>query len=181
MPGVREVAAEPEPAVPASRALGDDLGVALGAVFRCYVQNAEAVLGQLPGGPRGYQVLDAASRQLAEGQGALARRLGIDRTVMTYLVDDLERAGLVERRPDVADRRNKQVVATKRGRAVWARTRTRLQLAEGRVLDPLAPAERAEFRRLLARLAERALALHPVDDPCELVAGLDPDAADARP
>jgi len=181
MPGAREGGAKPTPEPSAPTSLGDDLGVALGAVFRCYLQHAAAVLGQVPGGPRGYQVLGAAAQQLAEGQGALARRLGIDRTVMTYLVDELEGAGLVERRPDPADRRNKRVVATARGRATWARTRTRLRHAEAQVLAPLDPTERASFRQLLERLAEQALALQPVDDTCQLVAELEPEVAAALP
>ena len=36
-------------------------------------------------------------------QARIAERLGLDRTVMTHLIDDLEEAGLVERRPDRAD------------------------------------------------------------------------------
>jgi len=51
-------------------------------------------------------VLVAAARGNARNQLALAQQLGVDRTVMTYLIDDLERAGYVERRPDPADRRS---------------------------------------------------------------------------
>ena len=36
---------------------------------------------------------------------------------MTYLLDDLEQAGLIERRPEPADRRARRVVATDAGRA----------------------------------------------------------------
>jgi MarR family transcriptional regulator for hemolysin len=43
---------------------------------------------------------------------ALAQHLGIDRTAMTYLLDDLETAGLIERRPGPADWRARRVVAT---------------------------------------------------------------------
>lgn len=54
---------------------------------------------------------------LPASQLALPHCLVIDRTVMTRLVDDIERAGLVTRRPDQADRRVRQVLATPAGRA----------------------------------------------------------------
>src|ERR1700704_3768484 len=78
-------------------ALDQDLGFTLGVIFRAYIKAANAVVCDIPGGPRGYQILVAAIQHLAGGQGALAQRLGVDRTVMTYLIDDLEEAGLVER------------------------------------------------------------------------------------
>src|ERR1700680_3700031 len=43
-------------------ALADDLGWGLGMLFRAYVRAARAALTDLPGGPRGYQVLSAADQ-----------------------------------------------------------------------------------------------------------------------
>ena len=37
--------------------LADDLGWGLGMLFRAYVKAAHAAVTDLPGGPRGYQVL----------------------------------------------------------------------------------------------------------------------------
>ncbi len=156
--------------------LDNDLGWTLGVVFRAYLRTANALLSQLPGGPRGYQVLAAAAREAPGGQGALAQRLGIDRTVMTYLVDDLEQAGLVERRPNPTDRRNKLIVATDHGRATWADTQRRLEHAEEHVLTPLEPADRSIFRALLRRLAGHANQLDPVANTCQLVTELAADA-----
>src|SRR5947208_13881354 len=78
-------------------ALVEDLGWALGVVFRGYVAAATAALADLPGGSRGYQVIAAAARSEVGSQLALAHHLGIDRTVMTYMLDDLDAAGLIER------------------------------------------------------------------------------------
>jgi DNA-binding MarR family transcriptional regulator len=153
--------------------LDDDLGWSLGVVFRSYVRTADALVSDLPGGPRGFQVLAAAAQELPVGQGVLAQRLGIDRTVMTYLVDDLEAAGLVTRRAAPSDRRNKQVVATDEGRSVWATLRSRLERAEDHVLAPLSAADRDRFRTLLRTLALRAQTLDPATDACEIVEELD--------
>ena len=110
-----------------------DLGWALGVLSRSYVKAVAATFADVPGGPRGYQVLAAAARDEHGSQLALAQHLGVDRTVMTYLLDSLAEAGLIERRPDPADRRARRIVATARGRAPartasasgYARPRTR--------------------------------------------------------
>ena len=88
--------------------LAGDLGWGLAVTFRAYVKAADAATAGMPGGHRGYQVLCAAARDEPGSQAAMAQRLGIDRTVMTYLLDDLEAAKLVERQPDPADRRSRR-------------------------------------------------------------------------
>ena len=82
--------------------LSGDLGWGLVVLFRAYVKAAEAIADDVPGGNRGYQVLSAAARDEPGSQAAMAQSLGIDRTVMTYLLDDLEAARLVERHADPA-------------------------------------------------------------------------------
>src|SRR5690349_2381762 len=118
-------------------ALDADLGWALGAVFRAYVKTFRAVVDDLPGGPRGYHVLAECARARSGTQLALAQRVGVDRTVMTYLLDDLVGAGLVERRADPADRRVRRVVATDLGRARLADLSDRLAQAEDHLLSTL--------------------------------------------
>src|SRR5258708_7137666 len=93
-------------------ALAGDLGWGLGVALRAYVTAAHTAVADLPGGPRGYQILSAAAQGVVSSQLALAQHLGVDRTVMTYLIDDLEAAKLIERRPDPADRRARRIVAT---------------------------------------------------------------------
>jgi DNA-binding MarR family transcriptional regulator len=53
--------------------------------------------------------------------GELAANLGIDAPYATLVVDELERQGLVERRPHPTDRRAKLVAVTLRGDAVARR------------------------------------------------------------
>lgn len=133
----------------------DDLGWALGTVMRAHLRAAQEVVAGLPGGPRGYQVLAAAGRGEPSNQLALAQKLGVDRTVMTYLLDELEQAGLVRRRPDPADRRARQVGLTEAGQARLCELERLLRTAEDHLLDPLDPAEREVLRGLLHRLATR--------------------------
>ncbi|SDD45940.1 MarR family winged helix-turn-helix transcriptional regulator [Actinokineospora iranica] len=136
-------------------AVAADLGWALGAVYRGYLKATEAVLSGLPGGPRGHQVLIAARDGTACSQVALAQWLGVDRTVMTYLIDDLEREGLVERRPDPTDRRARRLVITEAGNARLAEATAALGRVEDHVLAPLGESEREVLRDLLRKLATR--------------------------
>src|ERR1700679_1794545 len=99
-------------------------------IFRAYVKAAHAAMADLPGGPRGYQVLSAAAQGMVGSQLALAQRLGVDRTVMTYLLDDLEAAKLIERHPDPSDRRARRIVATARGTELLTTLNDRLRAAE---------------------------------------------------
>src|SRR3954451_9586411 len=86
---------------------GEDLGLALSVVLRAYLEAAGAVLGEIAGGARGYQILASAAHDAPPTQLALAQQLGIDRSVLTYMLDDLEGCDLIERRPDPADRRGR--------------------------------------------------------------------------
>ncbi|MEU7799168.1 MarR family winged helix-turn-helix transcriptional regulator [Micromonospora arborensis] len=159
--------------------LDDDLGWMLGIVFRGYVRAAEHALTDFPGGPRGYQVLTVAINGPARNQGAIAEELGIDRTVLTYLIDDLERPGFVARRADPADRRNRLVDVTDVGRAVWEQRRLALRHVESHLLGALTPTESATLRALLQRVACSAQVADPLRDLCEVVAQVKPAEAPA--
>jgi DNA-binding MarR family transcriptional regulator len=135
------------------RHVESDLGWALGRVARAHLRAAQDVVAGLPGGPRGYQVLAAAAREEASTQLALAHKLGVDRTVMTYLLDELQHAGLVERRPDPADRRARRIVLTESGRARLCDLESRLLGAEERMLIALSPDEQDSLRTLLRKVA----------------------------
>jgi DNA-binding MarR family transcriptional regulator len=134
----------------------------LGVVLRAYATAARTAVADLPGGPRGYQILSAAAQGAVGSQLALAQHLGVDRTVMTYLIDDLEAAKLIERRPDPADRRARRIVATQLGTELLATLNDRLQAAEAHLLAPLDPETRETFRAQIRLLATRADTLDPL-------------------
>jgi len=152
--------------------LADDLGWGLAVVFRAWVKAADAVTDGIPSGHRGYQVLCAAARDEPGSQAAMASRLGIDRTVMTYLLDDLEAADLVARQPDPLDRRSRRVAATAHGRDVLADLEERFRHAEQHLLAGLDPAAQTSFRALLRDLATHANALDPVATACDAITDL---------
>jgi len=132
---------------------GDDLGWGLGTIFRAYVAAATSAFRDLPGGPRGYQVLASAARGSVATQLALAQHLGVDRTVMTYLLDELESAALIERRPDPTDRRARRIVATPAGEALLTRLDDCLGAVENRLLGALDEDARRTFRAMIQKIA----------------------------
>ncbi|WP_205740442.1 MarR family winged helix-turn-helix transcriptional regulator [Haloactinopolyspora alba] len=161
--------------------LGGDLGWTLGVLFRAYLKAADAVTAELPGGPRGRQILTCAVRDEPRSQSALAQLLGVDRTVMTYLLDDLVDAGLVERRPDPSDRRSRLIVATEHGRAVLDNLDHRLGQVEEHLLGGLDDDERDRLRTLLQHVATSINAADPVSDTCEVVQDIGVTSARKHP
>ncbi|RPF19892.1 DNA-binding MarR family transcriptional regulator [Myceligenerans xiligouense] len=159
-----EPASSPEQASP-----GPSLGLSwsLVALLREWSVRAEAATDELPHGMRGYQVLRVVVHDAPPTQASLAARLGIDRTVMTYLIDRYVECGFVERQQDPADRRARRIVATARGREMLADVDVRVADAEEDLLAGLPPADRVRFRDLLERAAR---GISEDDDPCGVVA-----------
>jgi DNA-binding MarR family transcriptional regulator len=129
------------------------LGFDLGVVCRSYAQSADEIIAEIPAGARGYQILATVTRTTIGSQAALAERIGVDPSTVVHLLDDLGEAGLVGRCPDPADRRNRLVVPTEKGRELNASIKTRLRRTEDQLLRGLALSEQSAFRDLLARLA----------------------------
>lgn len=148
----------------------DDFGLALSVVLRAYLDAASAVFDDLPGGARGYQVLGSVATYAPPTQLALGQQLGIDRSVLTYLLDDLERAELIERRADPADRRARRIVLTRTGAATLHRLGKQLRAAEQHALRGLAADEQAVLCALLAR-ASSAVATQG-ESACAVVDGV---------
>jgi DNA-binding MarR family transcriptional regulator len=147
-----------------------DFGQALGALLRTYLDNAREAVSDLPGGPRGFQVMSVAATSACANQARMAESLGLDRTVMTYLVDDLEQAGLVARRPDPADRRARQVVLTTKGEKAFAKASSRIDHVERAVLGGLSDEDASVFRSLLMKV----VATGPVEATARACAGAAP-------
>lgn len=140
-----------------------DLGWALGAITRSYLRAAREAVADVPGGARGYLVLAVAGQGEPRSQLALAQHLGVDRTAMTYLLDDLESAGLVERRPDPADRRARRIAPTPDGLALLREVKATLRDVEDGLLAPLDEEERVVLRGLLRRLATNVAPANPCE------------------
>jgi DNA-binding MarR family transcriptional regulator len=100
-------------------------------------------------------VLRAVDNPHPLAQGQIARRMGIDRTTMVALIDDLQQRGLVQRRQDPHDRRKNVVELTGTGQDI-TRQATRIgEQVEQDFLSPLPPGEAAQFKETLRALLYR--------------------------
>ncbi|MGN9765349.1 MarR family winged helix-turn-helix transcriptional regulator [Micromonospora sp. SD12] len=140
------------PADPARAALAGDVVrriTHIAAALRHQQGMEIAELGLTPATARALHELDPdrplPARDLAAG-------LGCDRSNVTALVDKLERAGLVERHADPADRRQKTLVVTGPGRQV--RARVQQVMSDSRLLAGLSGRELATLRELVWKVSD---------------------------
>jgi DNA-binding MarR family transcriptional regulator len=87
-------------------------------------------------------------------QHSFAEGLHLDANNCVLLLNELEAAGLAERRRDTADRRRHTVAITPAGVHALERADHALESVEDEVLGALTPEERATLRRLLSRALE---------------------------
>src|SRR5438132_6517967 len=104
--------------------------------------------------PRGWAVLSALAEGRPRPQIDLATETGTDRTVMTYLLDDLATQGLVERVRDANDRRSYHVHLTRRGEETYRKVASDLAAQADTLLRPLGAPERRKLAEMLSRIAD---------------------------
>jgi len=124
------------------------------------VRTGEAFLALADRRLRAYGLSAGARQVLAvlDGDGGslspttIADRLIITTASMTSLLDTLQRRGLVQRTPDVEDRRRVVVTITSEGRRVIRRLLPEMLALQDDVAAALSPGDRAELVRLLSTL-----------------------------
>jgi MarR family transcriptional regulator, transcriptional regulator for hemolysin len=124
-----------------------------------------AALEELGISPREHSVLFTAMTGEFT-QTEIAKMVGLDKTTMVVTVDELERAGLAERRPSSTDRRARVIVVTDAGVRLVCEADEVLDRVRDDVLAALEPDERYVFLKALGtlvcgRLAEPAACMHP--------------------
>jgi DNA-binding MarR family transcriptional regulator len=102
--------------------------------------------------PRAFVVLDALAHQDAGSQHDLANRLGINRTIMVKLLDQLQATGHVTRTRNPANRRTYQLSLTEDGRKSLQVMREAVTDRDDQLTAPLSDPERRRLRQLLTRL-----------------------------
>lgn len=102
--------------------------------------------------PRGHAVLVSA-REGEATQTQLARAVGLDKTTMVAVIDELEQVGLAERVPAPGDRRARVIRVTNLGRRKIAEADAIIAGVREDVLSVLAPEDRDVFLRSLGTLA----------------------------
>jgi DNA-binding MarR family transcriptional regulator len=109
--------------------------------------------------PLGLGIAHVAVLGLIATRGALSQRqlieiMDADKSTMVYLIDELEKQQLAERRPDPNDRRAHAVHLTEAGRRRLVTAGEVVRGVEDSFLAPLSAPERARLNDMLGRIAD---------------------------
>jgi DNA-binding MarR family transcriptional regulator len=125
-------------------------------LWRAAHVRAADVLGSVGLTPALFGLLNVIGAREGAIQQELGAAMGIDRSTMVSLIDQLENAGLAKRRPSATDRRAREIVITPKGRRLLERARAMIGETEDDVLGGLTAKERTELIRLLRRALDSA-------------------------
>jgi MarR family transcriptional regulator for hemolysin len=140
-----------------SPALAGDLCWLLSRASHALTTQLTSALAELGLSPRAHCVL-ATAMSGEYTQTALAQAVGLDKTTMVVTIDELEAAGLAERRPAAGDRRARIIGVTKAGERKVAKGREIVARIQAEVLDSLPAREREHLLASLSRLVSDRLA-----------------------
>jgi DNA-binding MarR family transcriptional regulator len=89
------------------------------------------------------------------GMAELAHCFGVEKAALTGLMDRAERRGLARRSPVPGDRRALQVTLTDAGHQAAAAFHAEIGAELSRLISPLAPRDREQFRSTMAEIIAR--------------------------
>lgn len=115
--------------------------------------NADVELGRLGLNARTYAALALACTHSGPSQRELAEFLTLDARQLVYVVDELEKAGLIERRSHPKDRRLNVIYSTELGQETYLKARGKMNQLEDHALRGLSPADRMQMVALMKSLA----------------------------
>jgi DNA-binding MarR family transcriptional regulator len=106
--------------------------------------------------PRHFGVMTMVAAQPGMSQQQLHEKTAIDPSSMVAVIDELEAAGLAERRPDPADRRARTIFLTDRGEQTLRRVGELAGALQREFFAALTPEELRTLHALLRKLAGSA-------------------------
>ncbi|MCV7092347.1 MarR family winged helix-turn-helix transcriptional regulator [Mycobacterium interjectum] len=131
-----------------------DLAAMMGPLVREMIAAEIPVLKAYGLSMWGYVVLNALDRSPVRSQAALAETVGADKTRIIPTLDELQRRGYIERRPDPEDRRVRLLALTAAGRTAKGAAQQDIQRGEERWLGKLSADDRRVFLRVLRQLSD---------------------------
>ena len=150
------MATEPSPTPSPETAVSEFAGQLFFRLWRAAHVRAADALGSVGLTPALFGLLNVIGAREGAIQQELGAAMGIDRSTMVSLIDQLENAGLAKRRPSATDRRAREIVITAKGRRLLERARGMISETEEDVLGGLTTKERDELIRLLRRALDSA-------------------------
>lgn len=130
----------------------DNIAVLLAQVARLMRRNFDERARAIGVTRPQWQVISTLARNEGINQGALADLLEVEPITTARMIDRLQEAGLVERRPDPADRRAWLLFLTERSRGLTAKLRPLGEEALAQALEGVAENERQQLGHTLLRI-----------------------------
>jgi len=149
---LREMATHPSAEAPVTEFAGQ----LFFRLWRASHIRAADALGSVGLTPALFGLLNVIGAREGAIQQELGAAMGIDRSTMVALIDQLESAGLAKRRPSPTDRRAREIAITPKGRRLLERARRMISETEDEVLAGLTAKERSELVGLLRRALDSA-------------------------
>jgi MarR family transcriptional regulator, transcriptional regulator for hemolysin len=134
----------------------DSLSLLVGRTAKGLSRAFDDVLVAAGGSSPVWQVLRVLSSGPHRTQADLAAVIGVRQPTLTHHLDAMERAGLVTRTREDANRRVQIVTVTEAGEQLFLRLRRAAASFDGRLRAGLDDEDVARLRRLLDQLAENA-------------------------
>jgi MarR family transcriptional regulator, organic hydroperoxide resistance regulator len=131
----------------------DCVSFLLGKAAQRVTRRARELLAKYDVTPVQYAALCVLWEQNGKTGAEIGTRLTIDSATMTGIIDRLERAELIERRPDNSDRRIYRLYVTERGRRLRNPLDAAMDRLNGEVAELLG-SQSERFYRLLRELGD---------------------------
>ncbi len=138
--------------------LEDLIGYNLKRAYVVVQTDFRAALGQDGLAPRAFSALSLAVERPNITQSELARMLGIERSGLVAIVDELESRGFLSRTAVPGDRRVQALVPTEAGCAAYAQAVAAVRDHEERLLDDLTADDKDTLLRLLKKIRKSEVA-----------------------
>lgn len=134
--------------------LEDLVGYNLKRAYLIVSSDFKRTLGQDGFAPRVFSALSLVAQFPNITQSELARNLGIERSGLVAIIDELEDRELLQRIAVPNDRRVQALAPTAAGLAAYARARDAVRAHEAELLSVLSPEENETLLRLLRKIRE---------------------------
>jgi MarR family transcriptional regulator, lower aerobic nicotinate degradation pathway regulator len=104
--------------------------------------------------PTQYVTLQVLEHRAGIDQVTLSELTAIDRSMTARIVDALAQRGLIDKRPAANDRRANSLFITAKARRLLAGIDASVDRSQAKILEPLRPAERRQFMRMVKTLLD---------------------------
>lgn len=132
--------------------LEDLVGYNLKRAYVIVSADFRRALGQDGFAPRAFSAMSLIVQFPNITQSELARKLGIERSGLVAIIDELESRDYAKRQPVSGDRRVQALAPTRAGKAAYAHARDVVRAHEAELLSDLSPSERETLIGLLLKI-----------------------------